>query len=77
MMVTNEAVPIFKVPQKVQHDKFGVGQIIAYDSDSRKYTIEFGQNPIIRRRMDGSELAGCDDVSEITPMSLAEWLADA
>lgn len=66
-------MPRFKIPQKVQHDYFGAGQTIAYDSDSRKYTVEFGEHPTIRRRCEEADLSECStQVNNQT--SLEAWV---
>lgn len=60
----------FKVPQKVHHAYFGIGQTIAYDSESRRYTVEFGQEPVIRRRCEECDLSNIDEQSNEMQMSL-------
>lgn len=67
-------MPQFKVPQKVKHAYFGVGQTIAYDSGSRKYTVEFGSDPVIRRRCEECDLTDCVELVSDQQLSLEAWV---
>ncbi len=66
-------MPRFKVPQQVQHACLGRGQTIAYDSATEKYTVEFGSDPIIRRRCEEYDLSECSTSSD-AQMSLEVWV---
>ncbi|WP_440952049.1 hypothetical protein [Methanococcoides sp. FTZ1] len=66
-------MPQFKIPQKVKHVYFGVGQTVMYDSGSRMYTVEFGQNPVIRRRCEECDLSECQ-IQTDTQTRLEAWV---
>lgn len=65
-------MPRFKVPQTVQHEYLGQGQTIAYDSATAKYTVEFGSDPVIRRRCEECDLSECSTSSD-AQMCLEAW----
>lgn len=46
----------FKIGSTVQHQYFGIGQVVGYESLRDAYTVHFGKNPGFRRTVPGMKL---------------------